>query len=136
MVEHERKELTQQDFEELVAQAVKAPSGHNTQPWYFELSGNTIEIKPDFSRSLPVVDADNRELFISLGCATENLCIAASHKGYDATVAVNETAAVVTIELTNRGATANPLFTQIAKRQTNRSQYDERKISETEIVAL
>lgn len=91
MVEHEQKELTQQDFEELVAQAVKAPSGHNTQPWHFELSGNTIEIKPDFSRSLPVVDADNRELFVSLGCATENLCIAASHKGYDATVAVNET---------------------------------------------
>ena len=57
----------------LIEQAVKAPSGHNTQPWMFRISETEIDICPDYSRALPVVDPDNRELFVSLGCAAENL---------------------------------------------------------------
>ena len=70
----------------MMEQAVKAPSGHNTQPWLFRVQKDRIQILPDMSKSLPAVDPDNRELFISLGCATENLCIAAEAKGYTATV--------------------------------------------------
>lgn len=66
----------------MMEQAVKAPSGHNTQPWLFRVQKDRIQILPDMSKSLPAVDPDNRELFISLGCATENLCIAAEAKGY------------------------------------------------------
>ena len=58
----------------MMEQAVKAPSGHNTQPWLFRVQKDRIQILPDMSKSLPAVDPDNRELFISLGCATENLC--------------------------------------------------------------
>ena len=65
------------DFIYMMEQAVKAPSGHNTQPWLFRVQKDRIQILPDMSKSLPAVDPDNRELFISLGCATENLCIAA-----------------------------------------------------------
>lgn len=65
----------------MMEQAVKAPSGHNTQPWLFRVQKDRIQILPDMSKSLPAVDPDNRELFISLGCATENLCIAAEAKG-------------------------------------------------------
>ena len=70
------------DFIYMMEQAVKAPSGHNTQPWLFRVQKDRIQILPDMSKSLPAVDPDNRELFISLGCATENLCIAAEAKGY------------------------------------------------------
>ena len=69
------------DFIYMMEQAVKAPSGHNTQPWLFRVQKDRIQILPDMSKSLPAVDPDNRELFISLGCATENLCIAAEAKG-------------------------------------------------------
>ena len=69
------------DYLFMIAQAVKAPSGHNTQPWLFKIAEGEIDILPDFTKSLPVVDPNHRELFVSLGCAAENLCIAAAHKG-------------------------------------------------------
>lgn len=66
----------------LIEAASQAPSGHNTQPWRFQLEDARITIHPDFSKRLPAVDPDDRELYISLGCAAENLRIAASHAGY------------------------------------------------------
>ena len=78
------------DYLFMIEQAVKAPSGHNTQPWLFRLNENEIQILPNFDKSLPAVDPDNRELFISLGCAAENLCIAASQKGYDTDLNISE----------------------------------------------
>ncbi|MDO4229693.1 MAG: nitroreductase [Capnocytophaga sp.] len=110
----------QTDFQFLVSQAVKAPSGHNTQPWLFKLLPEAIEIHPNFEKSLPVVDADNREFFVSLGCAAENLCIAATQKGYETTVSVSEKG-IITIFLAKKEVTPNPLFDQITLRQTNRS---------------
>src|SRR5512136_2800950 len=40
----------------IVHYASLAASGHNTQPWKFALQGNVIQIHPDYSRRLPVVD--------------------------------------------------------------------------------
>jgi len=38
--------------------AIKAPSGHNTQPWKFTVNGHTIEISPDYSRRLPILKSN------------------------------------------------------------------------------
>jgi hypothetical protein len=112
------------DFLFMVEQAIKAPSGHNTQPWLFKINDSSIELHPNPDKSLPVVDFDNRELFVSLGCATENLCIAASCKGYKTDVSINEEG-TITIKLLQTGsATPDPLSEQIAVRQTNRSIYN------------
>lgn len=121
--------LSPADFEFLVTQAVKAPSGHNTQPWQFCQNGSAIEIHPDFSRRLPVVDPSDRELFVSLGCATENVCLAAQTKGYEPAVSVDD-AGVITISLAKKVAdNSNSLFAQIDKRQTNRSVYSGEEIA-------
>jgi len=45
-------------YEELIQNAIKAPSGHNTQPWKFRVEENAIIIYPDYERTLPVVVAD------------------------------------------------------------------------------
>lgn len=112
------------DFLFMVEQAIKAPSGHNTQPWLFKLNESNIEIHPNLEKSLPIVDFDNRELFVSLGCATENLCIAASYMGYETSVS-NNNEGLITINLTKSDSILpNPLFDQIAERQTNRSVYN------------
>ena len=117
------------DFEFLVAQAVKAPSGHNTQPWRFRQKESTVEIHPDFDRRLPVVDPDDRELFVSLGCATENLCLAAQTKGYKSAVSVGDKG-VITVSLAEEaGVKPSPLFNQIDARQTNRSVYNGEEIA-------
>ena len=62
---------------ELVRYATLAPSSHNTQCWKFALEGKGITILPDLSRRTLAVDPDDHRLFVSLGCATENLVQAA-----------------------------------------------------------
>ena len=68
--------MKEKDFQQLATLASRAPSGHTTQPWLFDQEGDTFIIRPDFSKALPVVDPDHRELYISLGCATENTLLA------------------------------------------------------------
>lgn len=121
--------ISSANFEFLVAQAVKAPSGHNTQPWKFRQNESAVEVYPDFDRRLPVVDPDDRELFVSLGCATENLCLAAQNIGYESSVAVGDTG-VIAVTLTEEvDIKSNPLFEQIDLRQTNRSIYTGEEIA-------
>ena len=117
------------DFEFLVAQAVKAPSGHNTQPWRFRQNESAVEVYPDFDRRLPVVDPDDRELFVSLGCAAENLCLAAQNIGYEPSVAVGDTGVIAVALTEGADVKSNPLFEQIDLRQTNRSIYTGEEIA-------
>jgi hypothetical protein len=66
----------------LLRYAILAPSTKNTQPWKFAIAGDRIELLPDLTRWLRISDPDQRELHISLGCALENLIVAADHFGY------------------------------------------------------
>ena len=74
----------------LLRYATLAASSHNTQPWRFELDGDRIRVFADTSRQLRVADPDRRELFLSVGCAVENLVVAAEHYGYATTVTYDE----------------------------------------------
>jgi len=116
----------------MIEQATKAPSGHNTQPWLFKTGDQNIEIHPNFEKSLKIVDPDHRELFISLGCALENLCMAASAKGYNYEPSISEEG-MITVHLSKNFASKEPpLFQQIPVRQTNREKYNGKMIdSET-----
>jgi hypothetical protein len=117
----------------MVEFAIKAPSGHNTQPWKFRINERSIEVLPNFTKSLPIVDGNNRELYISLGCALENLCITARHLGYNyEIVSQNDQGITINLEKTSSGP-ENNLFPEIEKRQTNRSIYTNRKIPDETI---
>lgn len=126
----------QSDYKFMILQATQAPSGHNTQPWLFKMKENSIEIHPDFDKALPIVDPDHRELFISLGCAAENLCIAAFEQGYDAEVKINDTGIISVFLRKNEGGLHHPLFPSIALRQTNRSVYNGQPIPENNLDML
>ena len=118
------------DFIQIASYASKAPSGHNTQPWKFHITDSTITVLPNLDVALPVVDRNNRELFISLGCAVENLCIAASYFGYTTHIIERSIEAII-LELTKNDLTIeDSLFHQIEKRQTNRNIYNGNKISD------
>ncbi|MBC8084363.1 MAG: Tat pathway signal protein [Hymenobacter sp.] len=115
---------------ELVRLATLAPSGHNTQPWKFRVAAGSIQLYPDLTRRIPVVDPDNRELWISLGGALENLLVAAEHFGYhpDVTYHLNGTATdhiAVALEKTAAGPGSRAgLFEAILTRQCTRHEYD------------
>ncbi len=113
---------------EMIRYATLAANGHNTQPWKFAVREDGIEIYPDTSRRLPVVDPDDRELWISLGCALENLLLAARAAGYAPTVAYPDAADVIRVQLTPDAPQVSPLFDAIPLRQTTRSIYDGRPV--------
>ncbi|NOH02836.1 MAG: twin-arginine translocation signal domain-containing protein [Chloroflexi bacterium] len=109
---------------ELVRYATLAANGHNTQPWKFAVQENAIEIHPDTSRELKIVDPDHRELWISLGCALENLLVAARASGFAAEVTYPDSAEFIRVALTPDSPQSDPLFDAIPLRQNTRSEYD------------
>jgi hypothetical protein len=66
----------------LVATAARAPSVHNTQPWRFRASRDTIDLLADRSRKMPRIDPAGREMLISCGAALFGLRLAIRELGY------------------------------------------------------
>ncbi|MEL6555131.1 MAG: Tat pathway signal protein [Cyanobacteria bacterium J06621_11] len=114
-------------YYELVRYATLAASSHNTQCWQFKLADRKISILPDLTRRCPAVDPDNHNLYASLGCATENLLIAAKTHGFEGTVELQTEEATVKaihIHLAKCSPVHSSLFDAIAERQCARSIYD------------
>ena len=64
----------------LVRVAARAPSLHNTQPWWFKVRPDAIELYADYSRQLGT-DPIGRELLISCGAALFGLRLAVRSLG-------------------------------------------------------
>jgi len=126
--------------EQLIEFGIRAPSGHNTQPWMFSIGKNDIQIYPDFDRSLPVVDSDHHALYISLGCAAENIVIAARTFGLRASVETDQTESgdtYIKIPLeTDSRVQPDDLFNYIQQRQSTRNAYTDRKPSRDDLNLL
>ncbi len=116
-------------MKDIVRYATLAANGHNTQPWKFAIMEKSIEIHPDFSRHLAVVDPDDREMWISLGCALENLLIAARTAGYDTEVTYPSTNDFIDVAFTPGSPQKTALYDAIPARQNTRSEYDGTLIS-------
>jgi len=123
----------------LVRFAGLAPSSHNTQPWIFEVRDNAVYIRGDRQRALPASDANNRQLFISLGCAIENLLQAIDWYGLPYRVAYfpelddEFVAARITFDrLVSNHTTLDPnhLAAFIASRHANRSAFEPRPVEQ------
>lgn len=110
---------------ELIRYATLAANGHNTQPWKFRIIKRGFEILPDFTRRTPVVDPDDHHLFASLGCAAENLMIAATAQGRSSVLRFDPTAeGKLIIETSTVGTKEDLLLTAIPKRQSTRCDYN------------
>ena len=71
----------------LVELACRAPSIHNTQPWAWELAGDTVlRLYADRGRQLALEDPAGRNLVISCGAALDHLVFAARALGWEAQV--------------------------------------------------
>jgi hypothetical protein len=124
-------------LKELVRYATLAPSSHNTQCWKFRLEDQAISILPDLSRRCPIVDPDDHHLYVSLGCAAENLIHAAQAQGLSATCTFDATGdGALRIALEPAPASVTPLFEAIPHRQCTRDEYDGKPLSPAEIQLL
>ncbi|MGP1395152.1 MAG: Acg family FMN-binding oxidoreductase [Inquilinaceae bacterium] len=122
---------------DFVRYATLAANGHNTQPWRFRIAEDEISILPDFTRRTEIVDPDDHHLLVSLGCAAENLAIAAAAHGRSAEVGVtNDGETRLAVALSRSQARESPLYAAIPHRQSTRSVYDGRPVSAADLQAL
>jgi len=126
----------------LLRYAILAPSTHNTQPWKFHIENSKIQFFADKERWLKIADPGQRESHISVGCALENLLIAADHFGYDANLAHfpekkrEDFVAEVSFSVSKKTKMLNAIFDAITKRHTNHKVYEKRKISKEHVKKL
>ena len=129
--------------------AVLAPNAHNTQPWLLDLRRpGEIDLYVDPTRLLPETDPPCRQIHISQGTFLEHLDIAAREQGYRAETSYFPAgeygadtlvhAPVATVRLLPEPQAArDPLFACIAKRITNRHDYDrDRPLSAAQVATL
>ena len=125
------------ELKDIVRFATLAASSHNTQPWRFRLSDNRIDILPDFSRRTPTVDPDDHHLFVSLGCAAENLALAAGNRGRPGEMRFDAAAeGSIVYDFTNGLSRASELFDAIPIRQSTRAEYDGKPVSAGDLTRL
>lgn len=127
----------------LLQYAILAPSSHNTQPWMFAVSDDEIRVFVDRERWLRIADPDQRELYVSVGCALENLLVAAARYGYRTRVwyvsedRADGLAAVVRFDTRgDRPDQRSALFEALPARQTNRRSYDDRPLARDVVTRL
>ncbi|MEQ9562383.1 MAG: nitroreductase family protein [Woeseiaceae bacterium] len=133
---HSNPPLVQADYRELVRYATLAASSHNTQPWRFEVDSNSIALVPDFSRRCTAVDPDDHHLFASLGCAVENLLLAAEAAGLKGRLSYDAETPRLTVSFEQATPNRSPLFDAILTRQCTRTKFDGRPLSTEQLRLL
>ncbi|MGA7514891.1 MAG: hypothetical protein WBW46_18490 [Candidatus Sulfotelmatobacter sp.] len=129
-----------------VRSAILAASPHNTQPWLFRVSSSGIELYADTTRNTGALDPYRREQHIALGCALENLMLAADANGYNASATLlsgtldgnsgHKVQLVARVELAPGMRQNNELYNAIPNRHTNRNPYDPKRLVPSEFMEL
>jgi len=113
----------------IASAAILSANPRNTQPWLFRLADKQIEIMADNKAELRLgaLDAIQREVYIGLGCAIENACVAAPSQGLKAEVSLLPDASRPDLAAVLKFQAVKPVKDRhhdaIALRHTNRSDY-------------
>jgi hypothetical protein len=111
----------------LVGAAILAANAHDSQPWVFRVEPGQIDLFAATERSIGAMDPLGREMYLSLGCALENLVLAAKAHGYRTDVRLMPTPEdpthVASVALAPGPPEPSDLYAAIPLRHTNRAAY-------------
>jgi hypothetical protein len=125
-------------FESLVAAAVRAPSGDNSQPWRFEIDFVTrrIDLILDETRDPSPMNAGQRMARIALGAAFENLLLISQANGLEPELLTAQKPSLISLRLRGDGASAIRIPNEIMDRVTNRRFYEHKPLEDVVLKAL
>ncbi|GID31051.1 Acg family FMN-binding oxidoreductase [Paractinoplanes brasiliensis] len=128
---------------ELAAQAaLHAPSVFNTQPWRWQIDGDTMELYADESRRLETTDRDGRLLLLSLGAALHHALTALAASGWSYSVERLPGKGAGPVARIQLGTPATPapdvqrLAAAIPQRRTDRRAFGSRTVTDEELTKL
>jgi molybdopterin/thiamine biosynthesis adenylyltransferase len=117
-------------YSTLLAAAVQAPSGDNTQPWRFDVDtgARQIAIYLDETRDPSPMNSGQRMARLAIGAALENLLRAAEDLGLKTELLPPRGEALAVVRVDGIPGTGGEIRPEIAARATNRRPYDGRPI--------
>lgn len=125
--------IIQETIKKILETSVNAPSGSNSQPWRFEVSGNRISVVAEPEKDHPVLNYRNRGTWLAHGALIENIKIAAGALGFRSEIKIFPDHAkpnfTAQIGLSETAPTEEELFAVMPQRTTNRKRYDLRSLS-------
>jgi hypothetical protein len=127
------------DLMDVLAAAMRAPSGDNTQPWRFTVNevAQTIDIRVDETRDPSPMNAGQRMSRIACGMAAENIAAAAYAYGFETEVKYIDQQVVRARLHSRRIPKEDPRADRtVAERCTNRKRYDARPLPADAIAEL
>jgi len=125
----------------LVGAGILAANPHNSQPWTFRLTDSAIDVSLDVRRALGPVDPFLRQMHVGMGCAIENILVAATAQDLTASARLfpdpSDPALAAQLTFTEAHSMASPHVAAIGRRHTNRGPYaSSRKIDLGCVAAL
>jgi hypothetical protein len=123
-----------------VAAAILAANPHNSQPWVFHVTDSSIDLYADRARRTGTLDTFGREQHVGLGCAIENLVIAARARGLAPKLSLLPSGPgsehVANIALGEAAPEPSALYDVIGDRRTNRGPYRAEDVAATTLADL
>lgn len=124
----------------MIGWAILAANTHNAQPWRFAVLDEAIQININPAGILPVSDVVGRQATISVGCAIENIIMAAEAYGLQFEVSIFNaqddpwpTGVIKFIDWRKASVVRSKIFSAIANRRINRGLYDPQKMVSPEV---
>lgn len=117
----------QDSIRKILEAAIRAPSGHNLQPWKLVVQNGQIDIYNTPEKSHPLYNYGQKSFYVAHGTMIENIMIAARQNGFvPEAVIFPDTQSpnyVAKILLKKSDIEPQPLYEYISKRATNRKPY-------------
>jgi hypothetical protein len=121
-------------IKELLNKAVNAPSGDNSQPWWFHIEGESLEIHLYPGKDNRILNFQLSGSYIAMGALIENISIMATTIRMEATIELfpdhTRPNLVAIMRFTKTSIHKDMLADIISERCTNRKQYKKRAISD------